>query len=304
MPRAQLCHTCNVRRLATMQSSQYSIYDENYKEQLEYIYAQCKLTGPTAIPEPLDPVQPAPPSFCLSNKKYTTQQADTCGSIASSNSVSAAGVYMGNQDLLKDCANVIPGLSVCLPLTCVTHELQQSETCFSIERSLGLEDGMIRQFNSWLDAGCTNLQTATDFYGKTICVSPQGGEFKNPDKPTVPNPTPGKADGYTKQKVAPPLDATVAQGTTMQCGKWHVVVAEDTCVKICLINGIDTNLFHEANPSLAAGAGCDQSLKEQSAYCVGPTYDWKTTPDTSSPQPGTSSLVSSTTSPISTTSSS
>jgi hypothetical protein len=71
--------------------------------------------------------------------------------------VSAAGVYMGNQDLLKDCANVTPGLSVCLPLTCVTHELQQSETCFSIERSLGLEDGMIRQFNSWLDAGYTNL---------------------------------------------------------------------------------------------------------------------------------------------------
>jgi hypothetical protein len=277
MPRAELCHTCNVRRLAVMQSSQYSIYDEYYKEQLDYIYAQCKLTGPTAIPAPLDTVQPAPAPYCLSNKRYSTKQGDTCESISSGNSVSSAALYMGNQDLLKDCASVKSGLNVCLPLTCVTYNLQSSDTCFSIERKLSLGSGMVQQFNSWLDAGCTNLHTATDFYGKNICVSPQGGAFKNPDNPPVPNPTPGTADGYTKEKISPPEGAKVAAGTTLQCGKWHVVTAEDTCVKICLTNGIDTNLFHEVNPSLGPGADCDASLKEQVALCAGPTYNWKTT---------------------------
>jgi hypothetical protein len=139
---------------------------------------------------------------------------------------------------------------------------------------------MVRQFNSWLDAGCTNLHSATDFYGKYICVSPQGGEFKNPDNPPVPNPTPGTSDGYMKEKIAPPDGVQVAKGTTLQCGKWHVVAAGDACVKICLSNGIDTNLFHEINPSLGSGADCDASLKEKTALCAGPTYNWKNgTPD-------------------------
>lgn len=35
MPRDELCHTCYVWRLGLMQSSQYSVYNENYKEELE-----------------------------------------------------------------------------------------------------------------------------------------------------------------------------------------------------------------------------------------------------------------------------
>lgn len=283
MPRAELCHTCNVRRLAVMQSSQYSIYDEYYKEQLEYVYAQCKLTGPTAIPDPLDTVQPEPPSYCLSNKRYNTKQGDTCQSIASSNSVSSAGLYMANQELLKDCSNVTPGLTVCLPMTCITHNLQPDETCFSVEKSLGLEFGLVQRYNSWLDVACTNLQPATDFYGKVICVSPQGGQFVTPSEPVIPKPTtPTPVDGYTKAKVPPPEGAVVAQGTTMECGKWHVVVNGDSCVKICLTNGIETSLFHEVNLSLAAGDECDSSLKEQTALCAGPTYQWKDPPETGS----------------------
>ncbi|KAH8706873.1 hypothetical protein GQ44DRAFT_753038 [Phaeosphaeriaceae sp. PMI808] len=284
MPRTELCHTCN--------SSQYSIYDEYYKEQLDYIYAQCKLAGPTAVLNPLDIVQPMLPSYCLSNKRYTTKQGDTCESISSGTSVSSAALYMGNQDLLKDCASINPGLSVCLPLTCITYNLQPSDTCYNIERKLGLEAGIVQQFNSWLNMGCTNLHSATAFYGKYICVSPQGGEFKNPDKPPVSNPTLGTADGYTREKVAPPEGAKVAEGTTLQCGKWHVVAAGDACVKICLTNGIDTNLFHEVNPSLAPGADCDASLKEQTALCAGPTYNWKTvTLGSSSSATGVSSSV-------------
>jgi len=282
MPRAELCHACNVRRIAMMQSTQYSMYNERYKRDLEYIYSQCGIKGPTEIPPPLETVQPVPAPYCLSNKRYTTQTGDTCDSIAKGNSVSAASLYMGNQDVIKDCAKVTAGVSVCMPLTCQTHSVQAGETCSSIERALGLESGMVQRYNSWIDAGCLNLQTSTDFYGKAICVSPQGGAFVNPTTPPVANPTPKPVDGYSKAKVAPPEGAVVAQGTTLECGKWHVVAADDSCVKICLTNGIDTMLFHEVNPSLAAGGGCDASLKETTALCTGPTYVWKEMPSTSS----------------------
>jgi LysM repeat protein len=289
MPLKQLCHTCHVRRLALMQSSQYSVYDEYYKEQLEYVYSQCNLTGPTDILESFDTAEPAPPSFCLSDMRYTTKEGDTCESISKSTSVSSATLYMGNQNLLKDCSSVTPGLSICLPVTCTTHYLQKSETCFSIEMSLGLEFGAVQRFNSWLDMYCTNLHSATGWYGKLICVSPQGGAFPTLDRPLVPDLTPGRADGYTRANTVPPKGVNVAEGTTMRCGKWHVVAASDTCVKICLTNLIETGLFHEVNPSLATGSDCDASLKEKTALCTGPTYMWKMdVRRTSDPLPSTS----------------
>ncbi|KAF3031361.1 hypothetical protein E8E11_000523 [Didymella keratinophila] len=262
-----------------MQASQYSIYDENYKEQLEYIYAQCGLKGATDIPPPLDTVQPVTQPYCLSGKRYTTTGGETCESIADSNSVSAAYLYMGNQDLLKDCSQINSGLSVCMPTTCITHRAQPSDTCYTIEKEINLERGMVQRYNSWIDGGCTNLQSATDFYGKVICVSPQGGTFVNPAKSPASNPPTTIADGYTHDKVLPPDGAKVADGTTMQCGKWHVVTTGDTCAKICVLNKIETGLFHEVNPSLADGAGCDASLVEKTALCAGPMYNWKITPN-------------------------
>jgi hypothetical protein len=78
LPRAELCHTCHARRLAVMQASQYSIYDQNYKTQLEYIYKACGTKGATEIPPPLDKPDPVVQPYCLSGKRYTTKQGDTC----------------------------------------------------------------------------------------------------------------------------------------------------------------------------------------------------------------------------------
>ncbi|KAH5372380.1 hypothetical protein HBI49_061230 [Parastagonospora nodorum] len=282
MPQSELCHTCHVRRLALMQASQYSVYDENYKEQLEYIYTQCGLKGPTDIPPPLDEEEPVTPPYCLSGKRYTTTGSDTCESIANISSVSAAYLYMGNQNLLKDCSQISSGLSACLPLTCITHYVQPSDTCFSIERSLNLEYDSVQRHNSWVDGGCTNLQSATDFYGKVICVSPQGGTFANPVAIPGWNPTPVPADGHTNQKVSPPDGVKVAEGTTTQCGRWHVVAVGDSCAMICVANKIEAGLFHEVNPSLANGTECDSSLQVDTALCAGPTYSWNSRTDSPS----------------------
>lgn len=276
-------YSCHVRKLAMMQSSKYSVYNEMYKEQLEYVYAKCGLQGPTAIPESVEIVQPQEPPFCLSGKRYKTKVGDSCESIANSTSVSGAALYMGNQDLITDCSDIQAGLSICLPLTCITHHLQPSDTCFSVERSRGIGFGMLQRYNSWIDSACTNLQTGTGFYGKTICVSPQGGESVNPPTPPVVDGSPKTSDGYTRVKTPPPVGATVAKGTTMICGKWHLVSQDDSCVKICLTNGIDTTLFHQVNPSLAAGEDCTSSLKVGTALCTGPNYEWRNPAQVPSP---------------------
>jgi hypothetical protein len=54
MPSDELCHPCHVSRLAMMQASPFSVYDESYKSRLEYVYAQCGGEGPTDVPPAID----------------------------------------------------------------------------------------------------------------------------------------------------------------------------------------------------------------------------------------------------------
>lgn len=276
MRRAELCHTCHIRRLALMQASQYSIYDGYYQDLLEYVYAQCGGSGATDIPPPLTVPSPEPAPYCVSGKRYTTTRAgETCESIANATGVSSAALYLGNQALLPDCLDVDAGVSVCVPLACQTYYVRPDDTCVAIETALALDFGQIRAYNSWVNFDCSNLQPASDFWGRIICVSPQGGTFTG----TAPLPGPTESplhDGYTRTPVAPPADVPVAADTTLKCGKWHVVEAGDTCSTICVRAGIEAGLFRRVNPSLSADS-CTASLQPRTALCVGPTYSWDAT---------------------------
>jgi LysM repeat protein len=277
MPQTELCHPCHINRLAMMQSSQYSTYDGFWKEQLEYVYEHCSVTGPTEIPPPLLPPQPEPEPYCLTGQWYTTQAGNTCESIANATSVSGASLYMGNQDLIKNCLDIDAGVEVCIPLTCQTYYVQPSDTCVTIELAKGIGLGSLMKYNSWIDAACTNLQQATEFYGKVICLGPAGGEWTgtSPETPTGPQPN----DGYSDDVTPPPDGAVVAGGTTLNCGKWHVVGGEDSCPSICLEEGITAALFRMVNPSLDPEA-CTETLQVGTALCVGPTYRWNSTEST------------------------
>jgi spore germination protein YaaH len=183
---------------------------------------------------------------------------------------------MGNQAILPDCRDVDPDANLCIPPTCQTYRVSTTDTCTSIEKALSLERGSIRAFNSWLTFDCRNLQSATDYYGKTICVSPQGGTFTGTLPAPLPTSVPELGDGYTRTPVAPPGGVTVTAGTTLNCGKWYVVQKGDTCTTICVQGGIAASLFRQVNPSIKEDI-CDASLKVGTAVCVGPTYSWNVT---------------------------
>jgi hypothetical protein len=208
---------------------------------------------------------------------------------------------MGNQDLLRDCAALRSGPRVRIPLTYQTYYVQPKDTCTSIEWSNQIPVGSLKRYNSWLDAVCTNMHSATDFYSKYVCISPEGGAWSGTIPPTAPIPKPNGSDGYSRTVVTPPSGVIMAGGTTLNCGKWHIVLHGDTCATIALPstafhhcfhaqdrdpsvlvdlialqNAIEAYLSRQVNPSLAGGIGCDTSPTKQTALCVGPTYTWRT----------------------------
>lgn len=315
MPRTELCSTCYVRKLAMMQASSYSVYNEDYKQQLEYVYAQCGGSGPTTIPpSPDSPPAPTTP-YCVTNKKYTAIGGDTCGSIAAANSVSGANLYMQNQALIPSCASVPAGVSLCIPVTCTTYQVQANDTCWGIEAAMNLMPGAVQQYNPWIDSECDKLEILTDWYGKSICIGPQGGRSTATPTTTIqPSQTPGNGSipsgpgsgtggvgpGYYRNVVSPPEGVTVAKGTTLNCGKWHVVESGPDCGDICLAEGIPYNLFMAVNPSLSMD-DCPGSLIPATALCVGPTPEWNQPPllNTTSVPTGTGTTSSTSSSVVS-----
>ncbi|RBR26167.1 uncharacterized protein FIESC28_01058 [Fusarium coffeatum] len=277
-PREELCHICYQRRFAVMQSSQYSIYNEYYKNKLEYIYKTCGRSGPTEILPPLKPKQKEL-DFCLSGNYYTSKEGDTCDSISKEAGVSGALLYMGNQDDIANCREVPAGLKLCLPTACETYYVKKGDTCFTVESALGLRIDSIPKYNSWVNRDCTNLQGGTDFYGKTICVSPLGSKatIEGVLKASIVKHKSSSANGPVVLRTDPPKEAKVAEGTTLMCGDWHVVTKSDTCTSICKENDIcEDDLMLAINPSLTEKK-CDESLVPGTALCVAPVSGWDST---------------------------
>ena len=149
---------------------------------------------------------------------------------------------MGNQVVINDCHKIPEGLGLCVPTACKTYYVKPEDTCFSIEMALGLPPRSIRMFNSWIDRDCNKLRGGTDFWGKSICVSPLGdaktlaviketwsdqGVLSIGNQPNA-------------LRTPPPEDVEVAKGTALHCGSCHVVKKSDTCDDLCENN----NTFH------------------------------------------------------------
>lgn len=280
MPKDELCSFCNVERLALMQKTPYSTYDEEFKSQLDYINKNCARGGDTSIPPA---IYPKPDNnVCGFDNWFTVPATTTCDQLALDKKVSTASLFMANQVRLHTCGADDPiqaGTRLCLPTSCdsVYQLKRDNETCDSIEDDPNnrIVPGDVRKFNVWVGYDCRNLGSSRHVYGNTICLKPQGGEYNASVNPN-PNTTPSGSDGYTLISRPAPENAPIAPNTTPHCGKWHVAAVDDACVNICVMNRITSSLFLEVNPSLGTDAlQCSGKLKPGSAYCVGPTYDWK-----------------------------
>ncbi|EGX89976.1 LysM domain protein [Cordyceps militaris CM01] len=276
MPKAEMCSDCYVQRLAMMQASPYTVYDENYKADLEFVYQNCGKSGNTSIPPPIVP-RPEQSTMCVSDKWHTVgSKAETCEDIAFLNNVSTVALYTANPEIF-DCSRIAPSAKLCLPLSCAKLiSFNAADGCEGLEAKHSLGRGDIRRFNPWVAFDCSNLAGAVGFFGGILCAAPQNGLYTHSGPGgSGDNTTPNPGNGHTYDPVAPPANSTVAAGTTNKCGKWHVVKEGDSCVSICLTSEIDIALLLKANPSLGTEyIQCTPSLVKGKAYCTGPNYGW------------------------------
>ncbi|KAJ5552813.1 pectin lyase-like protein [Penicillium frequentans] len=286
MPKEEMCSYCYKTKLEMMQSSPYSYYTQRYKYNLETVITNCGFTANTTIPDDLSVTEPEDQPFCPEDKAYTTKNGDTCTSIALDYSVASAALYMGNQDQIRDCSQVVVGQDLCLPPSCEhTYILQSNDTCLSIEEAnadIMFDNSTkriipLRQVNPWIDTYCSNLQGTSWAYGKVLCLTPQSGMFNATyPVPTSYNPWGTESSGYGTYIVPPPENATVAAGSTEHCGKWHTAVTGNSCAQICIENKITSNLFLAVNPSLQS-SNCTELLVSGNAYCTRPMRGWNYT---------------------------
>ncbi|KAL2849282.1 hypothetical protein BJX68DRAFT_267134 [Aspergillus pseudodeflectus] len=253
------------------QGSPYAPYTEQDKSDLEYIYATCGLNGPPDLHPPLFTETPTPDPLCLSGKTHTITTGETCDIIALREGTSSAALHSGNAAQISTCSALVPGRELCVPLGCKNnYEVQDGDTCYSIEAAHGLPLDTVRQYNTWVDPYCTNLHSVRDVQGSVICLSPQGGTHDSTGGGGGRDAANG---GYSNHLTDPPAGSTVAAGTTQWCGRWHTVVEGDRCVTVMIQTGITAALLLEVNPSLSR-AGCDGSLVRGRTYCVAPHLFW------------------------------
>lgn len=279
MPQFELCSPCYIDRLAIMQSTPYSFYNDWYQSDLEYVYQECDREGETAIPSSVVVVsEDSAASICVSDDFHSVASGhESCETIGRASHISPVALYNLNP-AIYDCSNITIGTKLCLPLTCATMlDFSENDNCTVLETANDLDSGALRRYNPWINFECNNLKAAGDAFGWVLCAAPQNGgtNYTGAGSQFGDTTTPDTGSDYTTYAVDPPGNASVALGTSTECGRWHVAESDDTCATICMSADINIDLLLSANPSLnVESAGCAANVFEGVAYCTGPTYEW------------------------------
>ena len=277
MPHSELCSECYGGKLALRQSSPYSSYDSWYEGNLEFVNKQCGVWEPTAMQPSLDTVEDDEDTICVSGKTYTpSSEDDTCEKVAISQKVSPVGLYNLNPKILK-CSSLPAGEILCLPLACdFLVEYPKNSACTSLEAGKNPQVGDLRRFSPWINFECSNLDAGGEAFGWALFTAPQNGQSSHTSSSGLGDTvTPHPGGDYTPFPVDPPQNTTVPEGTTAECGRWHVVKSDDSCATICMGSGVNIDLLLTANPSLGTDlTECSAHVTVESVYCTGPTYEW------------------------------
>ncbi|KAL8378737.1 hypothetical protein RB599_008514 [Gaeumannomyces hyphopodioides] len=299
MPKPELCHPCYTDKLRMMQASPYSTYgaSSHFQHTLKVMNQVCGLDAPTDLPKPPEPPVEKP-KICVSEKWVTANPGDTCDTIALAHNVSSASLLDANRDLrLLNCTSLVAETSLCLPLSCAIHKLEEGDDCESIAWGSGIKS--IQRYNNWIEDDCSNLHSARPLIGSVVCVGPRGGEHTQgrpaPDSEGDSRPSTGGGWGggppavrYSEKVASPPAEASIAHHTTYNCGGWHVAQPGDQCDSLIWENDVSVSLLADMNPSLRTPTRlvdgkavseqdpevCSELLKPGLAYCVSPIHGW------------------------------
>lgn len=124
-----------------MQADAYTaVYDSNWESTYEYVAGACNISVAdfNATESAFNVTVPSSKANYVSGKMYTTQQGDTCDSIALADSISTATMFYINPNILN-CSDIVAGTSLCLPQPCNSlYTVQANDTCTSIAVDAGI----------------------------------------------------------------------------------------------------------------------------------------------------------------------
>lgn len=253
-----------------MQADAYTgVYNQDWQSLYESVAAVCNLTIASfnATDSAFNVTVDVDQINCVSGNTYTTEIGETCDSIALANSLSGATMFYMNSNIIN-CSAIAEGTILCLPMACNSvYMVQENDTCSTIAADSGILTSDVLSYNTQLNWNCSNLHATKPYWGSTLCVSTPGGNYTG--VPLNHTATPDESG----TAVAPPAGVTVADGTTLDCGKWYVADGSLSCTQVCLSNLISINVLTAANPSLHKTT-CDADLVLGSAYCVDPLTQW------------------------------
>ena len=239
----------------------------------------CGLTGVVTIPTPptisLTVTEPEAPSCQI--KSYIVKAGDTCDSIAQANSISSGTLYDTNPKL-TNCSTPIVGTKLCLPSQCEKlYKVKSGEGCVSAANANGISWQQLVDWNGMVDCSGVDMLKDLPDWGSTICVSPPGGTFTAPPANETIGGVGGpgaSGDGYAQEVISPPPGASLADGTTLNCGQFYTAKTGDTCALITVNSNVASDLFIATNPSLRAARTCDARLIIGKTYCLHPVRNW------------------------------
>jgi phage tail protein X len=241
----------------------------------------CGLEIPTDPSPSLFEAKSAVVASCSGGQTYVTQHGDTCDSIALNKSISAATLYYINPGL-TNCNNIEDGLELCLPPSCaVTHTVKEDEDCVALALEWGASWTSLIDWNLGIDSRCLNLWSTNPFWGRVICVSPPGGQYKIPKKMkhmTTGDGNTGShryfkdSNSYESFRFDSQPPGETAQGTTDKCGEYIQAKSGVGCSRMLVdtTTAIPIDLFLQANPSLGTALECDKKLVPSLWYCLRP----------------------------------
>lgn len=148
-------------------------FDKEFAQDFQAVKASCGSSGypfttPTAyaistsVP---DRAEDANIPSC--SNPYVVQSGDNCDAIALALHVSTFSIIKAG-GLKRDCSNLTPGVSLCLPAPCTLYRVQSDDDCKQIVSDHSGVTGIgFLTWNPNIDPLCTNLE---DLTGNLLCV--------------------------------------------------------------------------------------------------------------------------------------
>jgi hypothetical protein len=148
-------------------------FDEDFAQEFQAAKAKCGSSSFPVTTPPTYALRTNPPNraedanVISCSNPYMVKSGDSCDAIALARQVSTFSIIKAG-GLKRDCSNLMPGASICLPPPCALYRVQSGDDCQKIVNDHSGVTGIgFLTWNPNITPLCTNLG---DLTSNLLCV--------------------------------------------------------------------------------------------------------------------------------------